>query len=482
MKDVITSVGIDIGTSTTQLIFSRLTIENRAGSYMVPRVGIADKEIIYQSEIYETPLKSATEIDAAAVAGIVTREYRKANQNPADIRTGAVIITGEAARKQNANEVLAALSEMAGDFVVATAGPDLESVLSARGAGADRLSEEKMEIVANLDVGGGTTNIAIFKKGALLGTSCLDIGGRLIHVRDGKISYIFPKIRRLVETHGIDAAVGSRADEASLRRVCDLMAGQIAQAVGLEKRDECHASFYTNGGEMLPAELIPQALTFSGGVADYIYSPEGAGYFRYNDIGVMLGKAVSEYPALSRAKLYRGSETIRATVVGAGMHSTEISGSTISYAKELLPVKNIPILRITDKEEMSLEAVIDSIRHQIPLYKPEGKIEQIAIAFGGWRYTRFRQIQNLAEALLAGAKEAVAGSYPLIFVMEADIAKALGNALTILLEKGERKKGLICIDGIKTLSGDYIDIGEPIAGGQVVPVVIKTLVFNTSAS
>lgn len=482
MKDVITSVGIDIGTSTTQLIFSRLTIENRAGSYMVPRVGIADKEIIYQSEIYETPLKSATEIDAAAVAGIVTREYREANQRPSDIRTGAVIITGETARKQNANEVLAALSEMAGDFVVATAGPDLESVLSARGAGADRLSEEKMETVANLDVGGGTTNIAIFEKGTLAGTSCLDIGGRLIRVRAGKISYIFPKIRRLAEAHGIDAAVGKRADEAALRRLCDLMAGQIAQAVGLEKRDERHASFYTNGGKMLPAGLIPQSLTFSGGVADYIYSPEDAGYFRYDDIGVMLGKAVGEYPAFGRAKLYRGSETIRATVVGAGMHSTEISGSTISYAKELLPVKNIPILRITDEEEMSLESVIDSIQRQISLYKPEGKIEQIAIAFGGWKYTGFRQIQNLAEALLAGAKEAVSGSYPLIFVTEADIAKALGNALIILLEKGERKKSLICIDGVKTLSGDYIDIGEPIAGGQAVPVIIKTLIFNTSAS
>lgn len=483
MKDIITSVGIDIGTSTTQLIFSRLTVENRAGSYMVPRVGIADKEIIYQSEIYETPLKSAAEIDAAAVAGIVTREYQKANQSPADIRTGAVIITGETARKQNANEVLAALSEMAGDFVVATAGPDLESLLSARGAGADRLSEEKMEIVANLDVGGGTTNIAVFNRGTLMGTSCLDIGGRLIRVRDGKISYIFPKIRRLAEAHGIDAAVGRAADETALRRVCDLMAGQIAQAVGLEERDERHASFYTNGGDMLPAGLAPQSITFSGGVADYIYSPEDSGYFRYNDIGVMLGKAVSEYPAFSGAKLYRGFETIRATVVGAGMHSTEISGSTISYAKELLPVKNIPILRVTDEEEKSLESVIDSIQRQIPLYKPEGKIEQIAIAFGGWKHTRFRQIQDLAEALLSGAEEVVAGGCPLIFVMEADIAKALGNALVILLgRKGKGEKGLICIDGIKTLSGDYIDIGEPIAGGQVVPVIIKTLVFNARAS
>lgn len=482
MRDVITSVGIDIGTSTTQLIFSRLTIENKSGGYMVPRISIEDKEVVYQSEIYETPLKSASEIDAPAVADIVAREYRKANLRPEDIQTGAVIITGETARKHNANEVLAALCEMAGDFVVATAGPDLESILSARGAGTDQISETRRETVANLDVGGGTTNIAVFEKGVLKGTSCLDIGGRLIKVSDGKISYVFPKILRLAEASGINVRVGSSVCEDSLRSVCDLMAGQLAQAIGLERRDERHASFYTNDGEPLPAGLTPQSITFSGGVADYIYDPACDNYLRYNDIGVLLGRAISRYPAFDRVKLYRGIETIRATVVGAGMHSTEISGSTISYAKELLPVKNVPILHIPVAEEESIATIIKSIESQIPLYRSEGEVEQIAIAFGGRKYTSFREIQHLAQGLLEGAKEVVDGRHPLILVMEADIAKALGNALTIFLERGNPKKGLICIDGIKTLSGDYIDIGEPIAGGQVVPVMIKTLIFNSSAS
>ena len=132
---MILSVGIDIGTSTTQLIFSRLTIENRASSYTVPRIDIVDKEVIYRSKIYFTPLRSATEIDAEAVKRIVREEYQAAGMTPEMLRTGAVIITGETARKENANEVLEALSDLAGDFVVATAGPDLESVLSARGAG-----------------------------------------------------------------------------------------------------------------------------------------------------------------------------------------------------------------------------------------------------------------------------------------------------------------------------------------------------------
>ena len=153
MHEVILSVGIDIGTSTTQLIFSRLTIENRASSYTVPRIQIVEKEVIYRSLIYFTPLKSSTEIDAEAVKKIVRDEYKAAGMTPEDVKTGAVIITGETARKQNANDVLEALSDLAGDFVVATAGPDLESVLSARGAGTDKLSHEHRTTVANLDVG-----------------------------------------------------------------------------------------------------------------------------------------------------------------------------------------------------------------------------------------------------------------------------------------------------------------------------------------
>ena len=169
MRQEIKSIGIDIGTSTTQLVFSRIVVENVAGSYNVTRVSIVDKEVIYRSKIYFTPLRSATEIDAEAVKKIVKDEYVAAGMTPADLSTGAVIITGETARKQNANEVLEALSDFAGDFVVATAGPDLESVLAARGAGTDTISEEHRTAVANLDVGGGTTNIAVYQKGTLRG-------------------------------------------------------------------------------------------------------------------------------------------------------------------------------------------------------------------------------------------------------------------------------------------------------------------------
>lgn len=476
MQEKILSVGIDIGTSTTQLIFSRLTIENRASNYTVPRISIVDKEVIYRSQIYFTPLLSQTEIDAQGVKDIITKEYQSAGIKPDDLKTGAVIITGETARKQNANTVLEVLSDMAGDFVVATAGPDLESVLSAKGAGANLISEEQREVVANIDIGGGTSNIAFFEKGVLQGTCCLDIGGRLIRVENGKIAYIYPKIQELAKRCGITINVGSVAKEAELYQICEAMAEQLAMAIHKCEKDSYHDSFYTNQGKGLA--LLPEiaAVTYSGGVADCVYQATETEVFRYGDIGVLLGRAVRNNKYLQQVKTYPAAETIRATVVGAGTHTTNISGSTISYAVGKLPLKNIPVLKVQGEEEASSAGIVKAITQKLKLYQTEGSLEQTAIALSGSEYTSFQRIQELAEAIIAGAKEIIESPHPLILVIEKDIAKVLGNALNVMLEN---KKEVICIDSIYVGNGDYIDIGAPIAEGRVVPVVTKTLIFNT---
>ena len=325
-------------------------------------------------------------------------------------------------------------------------------------------------------MGGGTTNIAVYQKGTLRGVCCLDIGGRLIKAAEGRLTYLYPKIQDLAKKHGIDLKVGDPADVEKLRRVCALMADQLAQSLHLKPMDEAHAGLYTNGGKPLPAEPEIQAITFSGGVADCVYQKMEGDLFRYGDIGVLLGQAIRENPDLRSVQLFQAAETIRATVVGAGEHTTEVSGSTIHYAEGKLPIKNIPILKVSEEDEASLETFRASITRQMPLYQPEGQLEQIAIAFSGETRTSFAEVQKLAAAIIDAAKEVVASKYPLILVVEADIGKVLGNALNVLLDY---KKDVICIDGIKTLSGDYVDIGEPVAEGHVVPVVIKTLIFNS---
>lgn len=475
MVETINSVGIDVGTSTTVLVFSKLTIENLAGAWSVPRHEIVDKEITYRSPVYTTPLTSPELIDADALRELVTKEYARAGIRPADVHTGAAIITGETARADNAAQVLAALSELAGEFVVATAGPALESVLAARGAGIDVYSNEVPGKVANLDIGGGTTNIAVYERGRLLGASCLDIGGRLVRIADGVITYISPQMARLAAASGITLAVGERADVERLRSLTRVMARQLAMGIGLVNRDALHDSLYTNQGAPLPLSLAPATIGFSGGVADLIDAPAGGDLFRYGDIGVLLGQAITEDSAFSLIARHRGVETISATVVGAGVHTTEISGSTIEYAAAQLPIQNVPIVRVSPEAEADPQALAAEIGERLAIIHPDDPTQTAAVSLSGAHAVSFADVQRTAQAIIEGARPILAGPNPLVIVLEADRGKVLGQSLAVL--RG-RRDDVICIDGVQTTSGDYIDIGTPVGAGRAVPVVVKTLVFN----
>jgi len=225
MREEMLSVGIDIGTSTTQLIFSKLIVENTASSFSVPRISIVDKEVIYRSEVYFTPLVSNNEINGEKIREIVEKEYKKACVNKEDIQTGAVIITGETARKENANDVLHTLSGFAGDFVVATAGPDLESIIAGKGAGAHIYSKEHSTSVVNIDIGGGTSNLALFTRGEVKETGCLDIGGRLIKLDKvtKEITYISPKIEKIIKDNKLGLKIGTKGTVENSKPVVDIM-------------------------------------------------------------------------------------------------------------------------------------------------------------------------------------------------------------------------------------------------------------------
>ena len=250
MQEELLSVGIDLGTSTSQLIFSRLRIENMASSYTIPRMAITKKDVWYKSDIYFTPLENETTIDFAGVRKIVEQEYARAGVRKEEIDTGAVIITGETARKENAREVAETLSGFAGDFVVATAGPDLESVISGKGAGTDVYSKEHHVTAVNLDIGGGTTNLALFSQGDTMDTGCLDIGGRLIRLeRDShRITYIAPKLLRVIAAEQIGLAVGRVIEEGELKKLLSVMTEALEQSVGLRQDSRYYEMLITNHG------------------------------------------------------------------------------------------------------------------------------------------------------------------------------------------------------------------------------------------
>ena len=457
MKDSILSVGIDLGTTTTQMIVSRLEIENTASAFTIAHMEIKQRQILYESDIYFTPLLSADTLDAQAIFQIIKEEYRKAGVEPVQVQTGAVIITGETARKENAKQVLSALSDLAGTFVVATAGPALESVLAARGAGADRYAKEHGCYVLHFDIGGGTSNMALFDpEGTLVDTGCLNVGGRLLKFdSEGTVTYVSPVLH--------DIHVGEKVTPQQLTWVIDDLVQALEQAAGLRTKTDHLDHFITDKTVSLPN--APLVISFSGGVADLIRRQE-ENWLQYGDIGVLLGRAIRA-SRLCQGKYIFGTQTLRATVVGAGSYSTELSGSTVTCAGAAFPLQNLPAVTLSQKEiESSPEELSQIIRKKLQLH--EGA--PAALSFYGLPNPTYGQISRLAQAVAEGYEPR-----PLVVAMQTDMAKVLGQALRCRLGADA---AVVCLDGIHVPDGSFLDIAAPVAGGAAVPVVVKTLAFS----
>ena len=435
------SVGLDVGTTSTQMVVSRLTVENRAGAFAVPEMDIARREIVYQSPVHFTPLLGIDRVDGAALRQIVEEEYANAGIRREDVDTGAIIITGETSRRENARAVVEALSDFAGDFVVATAGPDLESVLAAKGAGAVAFSEKTGKTVLHFDIGGGTSNLALIEDGIITATACLNVGGRLVKIDNGKISYISPVLEGFF--HG---KLGDTADEQELTALAEELARVLEMAAGLRETDGRLEKMITKEAGGFPAALMrggPRVFSFSGGVADCIDADRD--WRTFGDIGVLLGRAIRK-SRLCREEYMLGEQTIRATVIGAGCHSAQLSGSTVFHQNIDFPLKNLPV--VTKTEDLS-------------------KLDGPGVLAISGEALDFAGVRDLAKKLAASVKP------PVYLAASGDMAKALGVQIALTLG---RDAEILCIDRVRLREGDYLDVGAPV--GPALPVVVKTLVMG----
>ena len=474
MEQSLISVGIDIGTSTTQVIFCKIIIENLATAWTVPSVRIVDKQIFFKSDIHFTPMIDINVLDSERIKSIVEQTYIKAGIIPKQVSTGAIIITGEAARKNNAEEILNMLSGLAGDFVVTTAGPDLEGILAGKGSGACAYSKEHSLTIMNFDIGGGTTNVAVYRNGDVVDSACFDIGGRLIKMDPSKcISYISKKMQALVKHLGFELNISDPFDSGKIGKITKVMADTIIKIGSGDYEDEILKLLITNHGLKLKHKV--DAICISGGVADCI-DEDYPDPFKYDDIGIILGRSLNQAIKKSILSVFIAKETIRATVIGAGVHTTNISGSTINYDHELLPLKNVPIIRLTEEEEKWVgNTRIEAIEKRLNWAIHEDEPPLVALALKGSRNYGFDDLQLLATDIIQGMKRVVLSNQPLLIVVDHDIGKSLGLSIRRNLSQG---KPVICIDSIVVDNGDYIDVGTPVADGQVLPVIIKTLLFG----
>ena len=455
MDEQLLSVGLDVGTTTTQLIVSRLQVRNRASGFAVPEMEIADRQVLYRSPVHFTPLRSQQLVDGDAIRALVTQEYKTAGITRQDVDTGAIIITGETSRKENAKAVLDALSDFAGDFVVATAGPDLESVLAAKGAGAVALSKEQEKAVLHMDIGGGTSNLSLIREGKIVQTGCLNVGGRLLKFdQRGKVSYVSPVLEGLTELRP-----GDYPAEGQVAAVAQMLTHGLEMAAGLRQRTQLLDKLLTR--ETVTPWQIPETpaiVSFSGGVADCI--EKDLPHRAYGDMGPELGAAIRN-SLLCQADYVLGQETIRATVIGAGCHSAQLSGSTVFVQDVMLPLKNLPVVSFSEQEQ-EREDLSGLIDQRLALSDER----RVVLALPGYRAPTYNQVSALARKL----HEAL-GDRETLVCLEADMAKALGQCMCLL-----GRSRCLCIDRVRLEEGSFLDIGAPV--GPALPVVIKTLILE----
>jgi ethanolamine utilization protein EutA len=473
----LTSVGIDIGSSTSHLIFSRLILR-RQGIALSSRFVVVKREILHESPILLTPYVDKTTIDTKKLDVFIEEAYRQARLTPKDIDTGAVIVTGEAAKKKNAEAIAALFSAQAGKFVCATAGHNLEAILSAFGSGAVEMSYAGGDnyTVMNVDIGGGTSKIAIAQKGTVIDTSALEVGARLVAMdANGAIDRLEDAGLKIGGAAKVPLHLGKKLEEREKEAMAEVLCNSLFEAV------ERGALSPLTQSLMLTPEVAFKdridALVFSGGVSEYIYGQEKKDY---GDLGNHLGRRVWERAQKLGGKIALKSAQvrIRATVIGASQYTVQVSGNTIYLSDPgILPLRNLQVVtpHITQKEDLLPSDVKSAIERALTRFDIQDGERPAALAIHWELGPSYPLIKTLSEGIAAAMSPSVRNGQPLVLVFDADIAKLVGNILDKEVMAGA---SIISIDGIDLKDFDFIDIGEEFPDAKAVPVVIKSLIFR----
>ncbi len=472
----LTTVGVDVGSSTSHLMFARVHLQ-RLSEALSSRFVVVERDVLWRSPILLTPYRPDYTIDADALKRFFEGAFREAGLAPDDIDSGAVILTGEALKRVNARAIADLFAEETGKFVCASAGHNLESVMAAHGSGAVRLSRDESKVFLNVDIGGGTTKFALCKEGEIVSTAAVAVGGRLLAWDDADaLVRIEGPAHRIARDIGVALAPGGRLAAPDRRALARRMVDVLARFIRQEEPDALARDLMVT--PPLDNTPRPDVISFSGGVSEYVYTREDA---LHGDLGKALAHHL--HHALTEGRIpypvYDPGQGIRATVVGASQFSVQVSGNTIMVSDEAaLPLRNVPVVRIRsdlsgDIDPAAIETEIGAafLRNDI-----DPSETNVALAFRWQGLPLHRRLHALAAGLRAGLGGVIAERRPVVLMMEGDTGRTLGH---ILADEFDIGADIVSVDGVQLKDLDYVDIGEMIHPTEVVPLIIKSLLFST---
>ena len=469
----LSTVGIDIGSSSTQVVFSQVHLE-RQGEALSSRYVVVDRRLLYQSPIFFTPYVDATDIDARALGSLIDQAYREADVTPHDVDIGVVLLTGEALRRKNAEGIAHVIALKGGDFLSASAGHHMESNLAAHGSGAVELSGKESSCVLNVDIGGGTTKLALIRDGILIQTAAFHVGGRLfVWDAQGQISRIEPRAAEILSDLGHEIGLGDMVSDTMITALGEHLASIIFDIVTGKQRSD--ARWLTD-----PLEIPPDVGTvvFSGGVSEYIADADADGH---NDIGQSLGNqllnALNKCKSNIRFEAARGG--IRATALGASEFNIQVSGNTghLSDPGLLLPRKNMPVIRLTVGAE---NLTVNDLKRRLIQSITEFDLtdyDEFALAFewlGDFDYELLKRFCDSIVGYIESDTEHRDSALYLLF--DRDLAQSVGRMLTTEHEIG---RPLLVLDGLRFKEFEFVDLGRIRLPSRTVPVTVKSLIFQS---
>src|SRR5882757_2053054 len=378
----LTSVGIDIGSAGTQVIFSKIHLR-RLSEELTSRYYVVGRETLFRSPVALTPYQSEERIDDDKLRSIISDAYTAAGIEAKDIDTGVVILTGEALRRENAEAIAGLLAQQGGDFVCATAGHHMEAMLAGYGSGAARVSSDQSKRILNIDIGGGTTKLALVENGRVMATAAIHVGGRLqVTDEQGQIVRLDPAGQHHAAQAGFHWHKGDRAAPTELDKVAEYMADALSAAIRMRPLPPPLKALYLT--EPIADLGHIDGVMFSGGVAEYVYDREQRDF---GDMGRKLGSALRrkiEGGALPWTMLPAG-ECIRATALGASEYSVQLSGNTtyISSPGKLLPKRNLQVLQPSydTSNEIDPDQLAQAIRNHFKSFDLVEGESEVALAF-----------------------------------------------------------------------------------------------------